>query len=410
MRAGLEVADLAHLAAGRRHDVETVVAFVLCDEVDRLAVGAHLEAADRALEVERNRARRRIRPVEAHEAIVVVDELRARGRARIQGGAVGGELRLRVACLVAGEPPRLAAARGHDVERLLHDGARRLVARGRRGEDDGAGVRRPGGVDFVAIVVEVAAKAGRVAKRRAGEQVARRGRVAERLQHQGRAALVEPAVPMADRKRIVGARAVFSRLLLVDALLVVGVRHRAGIRHAGEQDGLAIRAPDGRRGAGRDVRHAFGLAAARDIEHVDLRLVLAVALGREGDAARVRAPGRARLGAIREREPARRRAAVRRDRARGRSTSRCRRRRAGRPDTATSLPSGDSTGDPTRFMSQRSSCVIGCFATPSLAVAADAARHRTAHRPCSFIGLLMSAIGARRRFAATRAGREPGPR
>ena len=156
-------------------------------------------------------------------------------------------------------------------------------------------------------------KPGDVAKRRAGQQVARRGRVAEHLQHQGRAAFVEPAVPVADRERVIGARAVLSRLLLVDALLVVGVRQRAGIRHAGEQDGLAVRAPDGPGGAGRDVRHAFGLAAARDVEHVDLRLVLAVALGREGEAARVRAPGRARFRAIREREPARRRAAVRRD-------------------------------------------------------------------------------------------------
>ncbi len=40
-----------------------------------------------------------------------------------------------------------------------------------------------------------------------------------------------------------------------------------------------------------DVRHALGLAAARDVEHEDLRFLLAVALRRECDAPRVRAPG-----------------------------------------------------------------------------------------------------------------------
>ena len=209
-RPGLEAPDLANLPACCGHCEQALAAVVLGEQIDGLAVRAQPVAADGAVEDGCHGPRRRVRPVESHQAVVVVGKPGIRRRAGIERGAVRGKARLRVARLVAGDAPRLAATRRHRVERLLNDCARGLVARDGRGEDDGAAVGRPGCFDEVAVIVQVAAEARGDTQLRTRNQVARLGPVAERLQHERRPALVEPAVPMTDGELLEDPRVVLA--------------------------------------------------------------------------------------------------------------------------------------------------------------------------------------------------------
>src|ERR1043165_7042144 len=83
------------------------------------------------------------------------------------------------------------------------------------------------------------AEARRLHQLRPREEIVRRRLVREALHEEMDLHVVEPAVPMPDRKRRVRAHLVLLGLALFGDALVVVVRHRAGIDDAGEEDGVA---------------------------------------------------------------------------------------------------------------------------------------------------------------------------
>ena len=117
---------------------------------------------------------------------------------------------------------------------------------------------------------------------------------------------------MPDRELIEDAGVVLACLALLELLAVFQVVQGTGKSHARKQDRLAVRAPQRPQCAGCDLCDTLGLAAACDVEYVDLWFVLAVALGGESDSSRIRAPFGVRLGTGRESQSSRRRTAVRR--------------------------------------------------------------------------------------------------
>ena len=78
----------ANLPARRGHGEQALAAVVLGEQVDGLAVRAQPVAADGAVEAGCHGPRRRIRPVEAHQAVVVVGQPGVRRRAGVERGAV----------------------------------------------------------------------------------------------------------------------------------------------------------------------------------------------------------------------------------------------------------------------------------------------------------------------------------
>jgi hypothetical protein len=190
-------------------------------------------------------------------------------------------------------------------------GARPLVAVLRGGKDDPGAVRRPLRFEIVAAVAELPAEACLLHELRTGEEVARRARVAERLHEQRGARFIQPAIPKTDRRAVVDARLVLTRLALLCELPVVRVRCSSRKYLTDEQDRLAVRPPLRRARAGCHARHALRLAGTGDVHHVDLVLVVVLAARGEGKLPAVRAPGHIALAALRVREAARRGAAVR---------------------------------------------------------------------------------------------------
>ena len=184
-----------------------------------------------------------------------------------------------------------------------------LVPVGGGGEHDAAAVGRPCGIEDVAFVAEPAAESPLLAQRAAGEQVAGRRIAVEWLDDQRRAQFVEPAVPVPNGERVVGARVVLACLAVGGCLDVVLQRQRARVRGPGEQNRAAVRAEARRLGAARPVGHALGLAAA-EIEHVDLLRLVVLALGGKSDTSGVGTPYRIAFGALARGETARRAAAA----------------------------------------------------------------------------------------------------
>src|SRR5947207_411752 len=123
-------------------------------------------------------------------------------------------------------------------------------------------------------------------------------------------AIVQPMVPVADGKSIIGSRVIFSRFALSRYLLIGGIVGRAGVDGAGECDGLAIGPPLRRRGASRERRHSNRLAAAHHVHYIDLGLVIAIPLGGESKTAAVRTPLSAALRSFTQGQAARLRTAV----------------------------------------------------------------------------------------------------
>ena len=107
----------------------------------------------------------------------------------------------------------------------------------------------------------------------------------------------------------IDAHGKFARLALIGCLLVGRRVDCAGIDHAFKQDRLPVGSPLRSGRTRRHVRRAPGFAT-RQVEDVDLRDIIAFALGRKGDAAAVGRPGRITLSRLARRYPARSRAAV----------------------------------------------------------------------------------------------------
>ena len=105
-------------------------------------------------------------------------------------------------------------------------------------------------------------------------------------------------------------RLVLLLLFLLGQALAVGVVAALGKDAAEIEQAAAVRGKARSLRPGGNARRALRLAAAGQIDHVDLRLLVVAALGREGDQVAVATPGRIRFAALACRDPARRFAPV----------------------------------------------------------------------------------------------------
>lgn len=229
---------------------------------------------------------------------------------RVQGAAVGAELRRAVVVAVAGEALRLPAACAHLVQRRDYLRVRRLVPVGGGGEHDAGAVRRPGRGHPFAPAPELAPEAGHRGQSRAGQEVARRRAGLERLDEQTRRPVVEPAVPVLDREPVVDPRVPSPRAPHGSLGAVRRVGGGPAVDHACEQDRPAVGAPARFVRAGGEGRHPLRLSTLGEIEDVDLRSVVSLASGGKRDLPAVRAPRHATLTGPGVGEPPRLRAAV----------------------------------------------------------------------------------------------------
>ena len=110
-------------------------------------------------------------------------------------------------------------------------------------------------------------------------------------------AIVEPVVPVADLGLVEGARRHLGVLALLLPLRLLVPAGEVRPDPADEGEPAAVREPLRGRGSGRDLRQAAGLAPAHG-QQVDLAVLVALALGLEGDPLPVGAPGRARLASL----------------------------------------------------------------------------------------------------------------
>ena len=178
------------------------------------------------------------------------------------------------------------------------------------GEHDELAVRRPCGRQVFAAGAELPTETGLLHELRPGEDVPGRCVRVERLHEQMRPPVVEPVVPQANRRRVVHARVVLPAFALGRRGTIRRVGERAGVDHAGEKDGAAIRTPQRTSSAGRDVRHALCFATTTQVQYVDLRRVIAFAARAERDPPAVGAPIDPALAAFAVRQPPRLRTAI----------------------------------------------------------------------------------------------------
>jgi hypothetical protein len=124
--------------------------------------------------------------------------------------------------------------------------------------------------------------------------------------------LVEPAIEIPDGKRLVDTDLRFGVALVLRGLAVRLFVRRA-LPHRGlKRDPRPVRTPYRCARGRRRVRDAVGVAAERHVEHVNLRNLVVVALGRERQTGTVAAPRGSAFSRLVRREPARLRTAVRR--------------------------------------------------------------------------------------------------
>ena len=204
----------------------------------------------------------------------------------------------------------LAAVQGH---REQVRGCRRIgrpVARRARNKHHAFPVGHPRGRQRLARLAFGAAETSQRDQLRARQHIARLRSGLRLLHKEMRLLLVEPTVPILDRKSLIDARVVFPILHRLRRLLVRFVVVGAGKHFAHKKNLLPIRTPLRHPRPRREGRHALRFPAAQYIEHVDLRHLVAVTFRRKRDPRRVRAPHRSTLGRLRLRELPRRRAAV----------------------------------------------------------------------------------------------------
>ena len=220
--------------------------------------------------------------------------------------------------LVDGQPARLRAIEADEPELRGRERIGRLVAIRARDEHEARTVRRPLGVQRIPAIAAAAREARRLDEFGVGQQIARLAgcarcgaAVRSEIEHQKpRLAILEPAVPVADREALVLPRVPLARLALGSDALVVGLEQRARVVRAAEDELAAVRRELRATRAIGQRRQPTRLAAAQ-VEEIQLLRLIALALGREHEPRPVRAPGHAALAARRARETTRRLALAR---------------------------------------------------------------------------------------------------
>jgi hypothetical protein len=212
--------------------------------------------------------------------------------------------------LVDGQPARLRAIEADEPELRGRERIGRLVAIRARDEHEARTVRRPLGIQRIPAIAAAAREARRFHEFGIREQVARLARrgatVPGKIEHQQpRLAVLEPAVPVADRETLVLPRVPLARLALGGDALVVGLEQRARVVRAAEDELAAVRRELRAARAVGQRRQPTRLAAAQ-VEEIQLVRLIALALGREHEPRAIRAPRYAALAARRAREPPRR--------------------------------------------------------------------------------------------------------
>src|SRR5262249_49394470 len=138
-------------------------------------------------------------------------------------------------------------------------------------------VGRPRGVELVAGVDIPGTVAGILHQPRPREQIFRWGIGVEALREDVELPIVEPAVPPTDRKTVVGTQLILAIAAFdgrAPVRLFVGC---VRIDEAADRDGPAVRTERRLHGPAADGCHAPRLAAAGDVEHVDLVGLVALA-------------------------------------------------------------------------------------------------------------------------------------
>ena len=301
------------IAAGRAASggVEAHEPRVLRGQVDA-AVGSDREVGDRAIELRRDRRRGAVpRPGGAGDAIQGVDPSPLLARPEAEGAAVGREARARMARVAGRELPRLAPRHAHLEQVRVHGGVGGRVAVGRGHEDDGRAARGPDRGQVLARALSHRGAEPRLRHElRARQEVARGAAAVRGHGEHVRLGVVEPAVPAPDGEAVVDAH-LRSGVLALGRDLAVGLRvGGAGIDAALVEERPSVRTPAGRPRRQRRGAHPARLAPARHVEDVDLRHLVVLTLGREGQAAAVRAPRRPRLASPARGQAARGRARV----------------------------------------------------------------------------------------------------
>src|SRR3989442_11805248 len=119
-----------------------------------------------------------------------------------------------------------------------------------------------------------------------------------------RPAVIEPVIPQPNRRRVEYACVVLASFALGGRGAIRGIGLRAGVDHAREQDRAPVWTPQWTRGPGGNVRHPLRLTTSAQVEHVDLRDVVAFASRAERDAATVGTPLHAALAGFGVGQPA----------------------------------------------------------------------------------------------------------
>ena len=293
-------------------------------------------------------------PVEGDQPVRVVDPIGRRLERRKERLPVPRKDGPAIRVGAGGQALRFTAGHRHVPQRLRHVRERRFIAIGRRGEHESAAVRAPGRGDGVAARSPLPAEPGPGHQPRAGEHVLWLRPGLERLDDERRTAIVEPPIPIANREAVVHA----GIPLAVPALgrdppvVVVGARARVDVADHGDR--AAVGPPQRRARAGGQVRDPLRFPAVDHVDDVDLRRLVTVAPRGEGDAAAVAAPGGPALGRARRGQPPG--DALPSVGTSQRSLVWSRSSYAGSVTwTAAHLPSGLTTGAPSRFASQTSS-------------------------------------------------------
>src|ERR1041384_6994858 len=125
--------------------------------------------------------------------------------------------------------------------------------------------------------------------------------------------VVEPFVPVANRKLLINTHAILLCFALSSDLLVCIIVSRTRIDRAHEQQRLSVRSPLGRARSRRKRSDTHGFAAVGDVEHINLADFVTFTPRRESNPAAASTPRHPPLATLAKRQPPRFRSPIRRD-------------------------------------------------------------------------------------------------